>query len=222
MKKAIFCMILLCMISSCCKTVRSDYLTYWRSCYRQKIEEINGPLDEYVVSLIHIKNPRVIKISDIYYVMPDSTVKAYNGSESTFIKRKDVFKVRNGPFDRSYYANYRLFSILNYSMDILLEKEKEKDNIAVYKFKEKPKSFILALERHETIIWYDDVGIAEYSKEYYPTVAPVFSMKITKKINKQLGWDTVFVESTIPNRAQLKPNIPILPTAQLQCGRCRF
>jgi|SRR5574344_839568 hypothetical protein len=149
-----------------------------------------GPLESYSVTTIKIRRAVICKIDKTYYILPDSTMRAYTGNDSLFTSRKDVILLKNKYTQSCLYRNYNLyrhsyFSIMSAKeMESIITAKTVINCLTFYEFKRKPKYLILYIQQEKLESQTMKEQSYSYYKEYIPAIGIAYSKREYKRISK--------------------------------------
>ena len=145
----------------------------------------------YCINEGYIEKPIMGYINDRYYVFSEKILRDYQGNDSIFLNRRDVFSYTCGIEPRIYFSSFNLRrkyfkkSFRNYCPYHVIQYLDSLYNMKLYKFRKSPESFLFMLENersYDPILAgkFSDHPLISHTKEYYPTVVAVFKKNEVK------------------------------------------
>lgn len=146
------------------------------------------PLHSFCVGEITIDNPIIGYINEGYHIFSKDVLNFYNGDDSTFTNRKDVFEYSwHRPY--WYFKSHKLFRksfniVYNHNQYAAINLIDSIYNMKVYEFRVPPESFLLLIKNREVVAKKscEDNIFVDYTKEYYPAVIGTYTKKNLNKI----------------------------------------
>lgn len=178
-----------------------DYYWYIRE---NRNESMKDDLSySYCFNEGYIEKPIIGYINDRYYIFSEKILGDYQGNDSIFLNRRDVFSYTCGIEPRIYFSSFNLYrkytnnTFRNHCPYYAIQFVDSLYNMKFYKFRRLPESFLFMLENERSYApilagKFSDHPLISHTKEYYPTVAAVFKKKEVKKMyNKEYPIDSI-------------------------------
>ena len=187
MKKLTFTVFVLILLCQCKEIPPST---------RTQFPEVISPI--YYLDTIHIESPVVFYADSNYYIMPETEMSMLRGEEvldpyktiryftveDHSFKEIDYIQIYNKGRKKKPNSFYDLMIGDFYDLGNPLVFVEKINEYNVYKFKYKPKTFLLILMAREQYLYGDGDNISDvdYSLDYILAVTPIFHKKDSKKL----------------------------------------
>lgn len=139
----------------------------------------------YCVGERSIENPILWYTNGRYYIFSENILAYYNGDDTAFLSRRDVFLYSSGIEPRIYFSKFKLYrryynqtfrNDISYPVVELIDSS---HNMRLYKFRKPPEAFLLMFENTRSYdpklaARFSNHPLISHSKEYYPSLLAIY------------------------------------------------